>query len=207
MITLFIVDDHSIINQGIKAVLSQYNDKVKVVGTANSGKEALEQLKTLSVDIVFLDIIMPEMDGITCCRHIKKQFPDIKVIGITGELKPEILLKMWREKVNGLLPKTCGGEELLNAITKVLSGRRIIGDGFPPFFDAIEEGDDKPILTRSELEVLKLLGEGHTRPEVADTLFRSVQSIDFHCRNIFSKFKSKQISTVLTEARRARIIS
>jgi DNA-binding NarL/FixJ family response regulator len=211
MINLFVIDDHLYTSLGLTIALDNYSDNIKVVGSSTSGKEGLELLKTMDVDIVLLDIIMPEMDGITVCKQIKDLFPKMKIIAITGELDPKILLKMWLQKPDGLLLKTCGVDELTEVIKSVLKGRRMIGDEVPSFLEYVDyedanDTDDIPKLTKTEFKVLKLLAEGHTRQETADLLFRTLQSIDFHCRNMFIKFKTNRIKTVISEAKKARII-
>lgn len=207
MINLYLVDDHSFLNQGITTAFEQQKSEINVVGSATSGMEAIEQLKTLDVDVVLLDIVMPEMDGIECCRQIKKLYPDIKVIAFTGELDPNKLLKIWLEKVDGILLKTCGMDELVRTIKNVMKNQKIIGDNVPSFFENCEtETDSPPKLTKTEIEILKLLGSGLTRQEVADKMNRSMYSVEFHCKNLLSKFNGNRIHSILTEARKARII-
>ena len=117
MTNLFIVDDHPYLINGIVAVFEKQDYKINVVGLATSGIDALEQLKTLVTDLVLLDIIMPEMDGIVCCRQIKELYPEIKVIAFTGELNPNVLLNIWLQEVDGILLKTCG----IESATEILS--------------------------------------------------------------------------------------
>ncbi len=207
MTNLFIVDDHPYLINGIVAVFEKQDYKINVVGAATSGIDALEQLKTLVVDVVLLDIIMPEMDGIACCQQIKELYPEIKVIAFTGELNPKVLLDIWLQKVDGMLLKTCGIDELVSAIKSVMRGNKIIGENVPGFFEYCEpETESRPRLTKTEVEVLKLLGSGLTRQEAADKTNRSLYAIEFHCKNLFKKFNTNRIHEVIAEARIARII-
>jgi len=208
MINLFLVDDHDFLNQGIKAVLIKHCNAIKVIGSATSGIDALKQLETLKVDIVLLDIVMPEMDGITCCSRIKNVFPEIKIIAFTGELNPEILIQIWLQKADGILLKTCGINELISTIKDVMSGQKIIGKHVPSFFELCEISETKstPKLTRTELEVLKLLATGLTRQQVADKMYRSKYTVEFHCKNLLKKFKTNRINSIIAEARKERII-
>jgi len=207
MINLFLIDDHSYLNQGIVAVFNEQDYGINVVGSATSGEEALKQLRGLDVDLVLLDIIMPEMDGIVCCQLIKKRFPEIKIIAFTGELDPNILLKIWLQGVEGILIKTCGTDELAASIKRVSKGFKIIGNGVPSFLDNCESDiGNAPKLTKTEVEVLKLLGSGLTRKETAEHMNRSMYAVEFHCKNMFKKFNTNRIHTILAEARKARII-
>ncbi len=207
MIDLFLVDDHSYLNQGIKAAFKEQDYNINIVGSATSGIDALEQLKILDVDVVLLDIIMPEMDGIACCKRIKELSSEIKVIAFTGELNPEILLKIWLQKADGILLKTCGMDELAGAIKMVMKGQKVIGNNVPDFFNCLESNErEMPKLTKTELEVLKLLGTSLTRQEAADEMNRSVYTVESHCKNLFAKFNTNRIHTILAEARCARII-
>ena len=207
MINLFIVDDHPYLIDGIVAVFEKQDYKINVVGSATSGIDAHEQLKTLVVDVVLLDIIMPEMDGIVCCRQIKELYPEIKVIAFTGELNPNVLLDIWRQKVDSILIKTCGINELVTTIKSVMRGHKIIGENVSDFFEYCEpETESRPRLTKTEAEVLKLLGSGLTRQEAADKTNRSLYAIEFHCKNLFKKFNTNRIHTIIAEARKTRII-
>lgn len=207
MIHIFLIDDHSYINTGIQAALSQSGHQVEVVGAATSCREALEQLQQLDVDVVLLDIIMPDMDGICCCQELKRLFPKLKIVAFTGESDPFVLLKMWLEKVDGLLMKSCGLDDLVAALSSVMKNQKVIGRDVPGFFEHVDDGSrNMPKLTKSELEVLKLLGAGNTRKEASLILNRSMYSVDYHCKNIFKKFNSNRIHDILSEARKMRMI-
>ncbi len=205
---MFLVDDQDFFNQGIIAVLTKHSNDIKVVGSATSGMDALKQLGILEVDLVLLDIVMPEMDGITCCNEIKNIFPKTKVIAFTGELNPNILLEIWLQKADGMLLKTCGMNELVATIKDVMAGQKIIGKDVPSFFELCELAETKsiPKLTRTEIEVLKLLGLGLTRQQAADKMNRSKYTVEFHCKNLLKKFKTNRINVIIAEARKARII-
>ncbi len=207
MINVFLVDDHSFFIKGVIDSLKRYDETIRISGSSTTCREALQQLEMLDVDVVLLDILMPEMNGIECCRHIKEQFPDMKVIALTGEIDPKILLEMWLQKANAILLKTCGLDELVSTIEGVMRNRMIIGNGVPDFLIHSDLPEGKvPQLTRTELEVLKLLGTGLLRKEVADKMNSSMYSVEFHCKNIFRKFNSNKINTIIAEARRRRII-
>lgn len=197
-IKLYIIDDHEYFIKGIISSIETNHDKMKVVGSSNDCREALVALSNIHVDVILLDIIMPGMNGIECCREIKIKYPEIKVIAITGTFDTQILLKIWLEKVDGILSKTCKNNELERSIYAALENRRPIGSEFPSFFHSLEK--DKvtfPKLTKSEENILKLLAADYTRKEIADKLNRTQKLVDFHCMNMIKKFGTKTIKEVI----------
>ncbi|MCF8347642.1 MAG: response regulator transcription factor [Bacteroidales bacterium] len=207
MINLFLIDDHAFFIKGVSEALKQVDTNIHIVGSSTSCREALKQIKVLDVDVVLLDILMPEMNGIDCCRILKELHPEIKVIGFTGEVDPKVLLDMWRCNVNAILLKSCGLEELISTIQGVMKNKVLFGKDVPNFLVHCDNSTEKvPRLTRKELEVLKLLGTGLSRKEVANKMNSSMYSVEFHCKNIFRKFNSNSINIIIAEAKRARII-
>jgi len=207
MINIFLVDDHKFFIDGVSDSIRHSDSDINIVGSSTSCIQALEMFGELDVDVVLLDILMPEMNGIDCCRKIKQQNPDIKVIGLTGEVEAKLLFEMWRRNANAILLKSCGLDELLATIKGVMNNRTIFGDDVPNFFtyDATPT-NEIPRLTKKELEILKLLATGLSRKEVANISNATMYSVDFHCKNIFKKFNSNSIKIILDEARKARII-
>jgi DNA-binding NarL/FixJ family response regulator len=208
MINLFLIDDHAFFIKGVSETLRQEDTNIRIVGSATSCKEALEQINVLDVDVVLLDILMPLMNGIDCCRLIKEQHPEIKVIGLTGEVDPKLLLEMWRNKANAILLKSCGLDELISTIKGVMNSKTIFGKDVPNFLIYSDTSSDNvPRLTKKELEVLKLLATGISRREVADEMKATMYAVEFHCKNIFKKFNSNSINIIIAEAKRVRIIN
>ena len=207
MINVFLVDDHPFFNQGIISSFSIQKD-IKIVGSANSAVEAYEKINAQEVDVVLLDIVMPEVNGIECCRRLKEENSALKVIAFTGELNTKLFFDMWMEKADGILLKTCGLNELITTIKNVNSGHKIIGDNVPSFLEnSVQEEQKIPKMTKREKEVLKYLGMGLTRKETADKMFINTETVGFHCKNIFAKFNDNSIHSIITEAKRLRIIN
>ncbi len=207
MINLLLVDDRSNLNQRITTAFKHKDYNVNIVGSVTSGRDAIEQLSLFNVDVVLLDIIVPEMDGISCCQEIKELYPATKVITFIGELNPDLLLKIWAQKVDGILLKTCGTDELATTLTSIMKGNKIIDKNIPDFFDRSNTPKKLiPRLTKTEIEVLKLLGSGLLRKEVADRMNKSTYTVDFHCKNLLKKFNTNKMPVLLVEARKRRII-
>lgn len=209
MIYVFIIDDHPMFIDGVKSAFHQDVDKVEFVGEANLCTDALEPLKESGADVLLLDLNMPEVNGVECCKQIKKILPDIKVVFLTGETDAPLLFDAWMSGASAIVLKYCGKQELLQTMRRVLDGERIIGQNVPFFFDQIEgvKDDKKPTLTLREEEVLKLLATGLTRNEVADQLNITSAAVNFHCKNLFKKFNKNRIHSLLAEARKLKVIS
>jgi DNA-binding NarL/FixJ family response regulator len=209
MIYIFIVDDHPLFIDGVSSAFIKDIDNIEVIGSANSGKEAIEKLKDSKADVVLLDLVMPEMGGYECSEILKKIYPSKKIIILTGETDTSSLYKVWMNGVDAIELKYCGKQALVSTIREVMAGKRIIGQKVPYFFDNIEttSGRNAPNLTKREEEVLKLLATGNTRKEVADKLFLSIDAVHFHCKNLFKKFNKNRIHLLLAEARKYKIIS
>ena len=207
MINLLLVDDHSNLNQRIMTAFKHQDYYVNVVGSVTSGMDAIEQLNLFNVDVVLLDIIVPEMDGIRFCQQIRQLYPTVKVIAFIEEINPGLTLKIWLQKVSAILLKTCGTDELATTLTSVMKGNKIIDKNIPYFFDKSNTPTKLiPKLTKTEIEVLKLLGSGLLRKEVADRMDKSTYTVDFHCKNLLKKFNTNKMPTLLIEARKRRII-
>ncbi len=209
MIYVFMIDDHPMFIDGVKSAFNPEVDQVEFVGEANLCLKGIEPLKESGADVVLLDLNMPEVNGVECCKRIKKILPDVKVIFLTGETDSPFLFDAWMSGANAIVLKYCGKEELLQTMRRVLEGERIIGKKVPFFFDQIEgvKEDKTPVLTIREEDVLKLLATGLTRSEVADELHISSAAVNFHCKNLYKKFNKNRIHSLIAEARKLKVIS
>jgi DNA-binding NarL/FixJ family response regulator len=209
MIKIFIVDDHPVVIEGLKSVFDDEKNGIKVIGWAYSANEALEKLQKVSADVVLLDLLMPEMSGVEFCPILKNHFPELKVIALTGETDTAILFNAWNNKMDAILMKYCGKQELIDTIHSVLEDRRLIGQKVPDFFMHIESSSNvnRPRLTKREQQVLNILAKGYERKEVGEILDITKNAVDFHCKSLYKKFNKNKLMAVVEEARRLRYIS
>ncbi len=206
MIYIFLIDDHPLFINGVKSVLSTDID-LAVVGSANSCRDAVSEIKPDLVNVILLDLIMPEMTGVECAKVLKERYPNIKIIALTGELDEGLLHDAWMSGMDAILLKYCGRDELIETIKTVNKGNKIIGKNVPYFFSAErEETEDIPHLTHREEDVLKLLALGLSRREVAEKIDITVDAVNFHCKNLFRKFNINKVQALIVEARKLRII-
>ncbi len=209
MINIYLVDDHPALLMGIKTSIEEKTNEISIEGYSTKGKEALKEIPELFIDVVVLDLKIPEMNGIEICSILKKRYPEIKVIAYTGELDPDVLFNVWLKDVDAILLKGSQIDELVDTIHTINSGSslRKIGANVPFFFDQeLEEYNNQPEISNAEMEVLKLLAEGYLRKEVADKLCRSINTIDFHCRNILKKYDAKNMREVIKTAKKRGVI-
>ncbi|MDK2807640.1 MAG: hypothetical protein PWP24_373 [Clostridiales bacterium] len=189
-INVIIVDDHSMIREGLKQLLELDGD-IKVIGEAGDGIECLQLINTVSPDVLLLDINMPNANGLYVLEEMKKEKRNIKVLILTIHNEIEYLLKAVDLGVDGYVLKDSNSSLLKEAITAVYEGRTYIQPSLAPILrdkkNTIEKGKREANLTKRELQVIELLGEGLYNKEIAERLFISEKTVKNHVSSIFKK--------------------
>lgn len=192
IIRIVLVDDHKILREALRAVLEREAD-IAVVGEAENGHEAIQIVRELRPDLVLMDNGMPQMSGIETTRHLLREFPELKVLALSTFSDRRIILQMLDAGASGYVVKSAGQNELLRAIRSVALGRTYV---CPEASSMIAEGirGNQPTgkmredrLGRREREVLQLLAEGHTSPEIAEKMYIAASTVEVHRRNIMRK--------------------
>ena len=213
-IRVLVTDDHAIVRDGICALLALTGD-MEAVGVATNGKEALGMVAKLSPDIVLMDIVMPIMDGLEATRRIRKQFPRIKVIVLTQYEDREYVLPVIEAGASGFISKIAASSELTSAIRSVYRGdsflspsiARLLVDDYRQLAREGRNKDTFEELTAREREILKLLVEGRSTPEIARMLVISPKTVDRHKTNLMSKLDIHSRLDLFKYALRKGIIS
>ncbi len=187
-INIFLADDHPIVRDGLRSVLETQADFV-VVGEANNGREVLEQLPQLEVDIVFLDLGMPEMDGVSVIQEMQRRGEKAQVIVFTVFDTDERIVSAIRAGAKGYLLKGAGREELFEAIRVVHGGESLLQPLVATkLFQHLSDPIDK--LSARELEVLEYLAKGWSNAQIAKQLFVTERTVKFHISSILSKLQA-----------------
>ncbi len=192
-IRVLLVDDHGIVREGVRAMLS-LNQEIEVVGEAADGREAIKQARSCAPNVVVMDIAMPGMDGLQATKRLARDFPEIRVLVLSQHDNERYILPVLQAGASGYVLKRSVGAELLEAIRTVHKGDCWL----PPrvaqtVLSYCRQGpsalpdDGEGLLTEREQEVLKLVVEGYTSREIAEFLFLSKRTVMCHRANIASK--------------------
>ncbi|APU67645.1 MULTISPECIES: response regulator [Christiangramia] len=188
MIRLAIAEDHTSLIDGIK-VFFEYEEDIEFLGFATNGKELLELAKNKRINFVITDIRMPIMDGIQLTRALTEQYPEIKVLAFTMFDQDEAVKQMLNAGAKGYILKNAGLKELLYAIRTIHKGENYFDHNIQvPDDENLKSGRrEKGLLTKRELEILKLIGVGKINQEIADELFIGKTTVETHRKNMMRK--------------------
>ena len=195
-IRVLIIDDHGLMRQGLISMLQEEKD-IEIIGTGDSGENAINLANETSPDVILMDIVMKGMNGIEATRWIKEQNPKIKIILISSEVSKDFITTGIKSGIDGYLPKDSDKGMLLQAIHSVIKGERhfspeVTALVFEDFY--LKEKDGKGLsskktqeLTNREEEVLVHIAHGKSLKEVALDLFISVKTVETHKMHIQDK--------------------
>lgn len=183
-IRILIAEDHSIVRDGLAAIL-EFQPDMRVVAVAANGEEAVREFRQRRPDVVLMDLAMPHLDGAAATAAICKEFPDARVIVLTTFDGDEYIYRALREGAKGYLLKDCATRDLLLAIRAVHEGGSFVAEKAAVRLG--ERATSGPALSRREIEVLELIGKGLSNKEVAAALFISEGTVKTHMLSIHEK--------------------
>lgn len=212
-INIAVVDDHQVLRKGLIAQLNEFNH-VKVVGEANNGKEYLAIHKDIHPDIVFMDIKMPELNGIETTKAIKEIDPVVRVIALSSCDDENYLQEMLDAGASGFLLKNMHKEDLLKAIETVMKGNHYFSDELVDLLTSLfitksngsKKEEIKIKFSAREIEVIQLLCKGHTNHEIGDLLFISSRTVDGHRSRLIEKVGAKNTIGLVTYAIKSKLV-
>lgn len=215
-VTVIIVDDHEIVREGIKLLLST-NKTVKVIGEASNDKEFFDLLKVENPDVVILDIEMPGMDGLQISEILEDDYPQIKKILLSANIDETTIPIAIDKGVLGILPKNCSHNDLNSAIEKANKGEpyynRYVTDLLiKSYVDKSNIGNkfekkSKVELSEREVEVIKCFSDGMIYKEIADQLNISPRTVESHKNNILKKLELNTVIDLVKYAIKNEIVS
>ena len=207
-----IIDDHKMFRQGVEAMLNDHEDVSLAWGASNS-QEALDSLEVISPDVILMDISLGSESGITLTKKILESHPAMKILGLSMHKEDNYIVNLLEVGAKGYLLKDAGSDEMITAIKKVYNGdtyysshvtdvlMKHLSKGTKP-----SQTGDQIKLTNRELEVLKLIAEEYSNPEIANQLFISIRTVDTHRRNLLDKLKAKNTAGLVKYAMKHGIV-
>jgi DNA-binding NarL/FixJ family response regulator len=212
-IRVIVADDHTILREGVCSLLALQSD-IDVVGEASDGAEALELLDAVAVDVVIMDMVMPRMNGLEATREIKRRWPAVKILILSMYDDDAYVQQVIQAGASGYVLKRVATEDLVQAIREVHSGASFL---YPPIaakliddYRRIVRGDGPPgtlgALTPREQEILRLIAEGNTNQDIADSLGLSRKTVESHRGNIMRKLQLHDVTELVKYAIRKGIV-
>lgn len=200
-IQIAIADDHELFRSGIRNMLDTHAD-FKVVVEASSGKDLLTKMGFDRVDILLLDVDMPEMNGTEALEEVLQKYPETKVLMLTMYNQDEHMLYYLKNGASAYLLKDMSVEEMCTAIRSVhQTGRYITGKAAKVLFEEETKSPDAPIsLSEREVQVLKLICQEKTTPEIAEELYLSPRTVETYRKQLLEKTNSKNIAGLVKYA-------
>jgi DNA-binding NarL/FixJ family response regulator len=213
-IKVLIVDDHTLVRAGIRALLSLAAD-IEVIGEASNGREALEKIRQNIPDVVLMDLAMPVMGGLETTRRIRKEFPSVQVVVLTQYDDNEYVIPVIEAGARGFVTKMAAFSELATAIQTAYRGDSYLSPVAATALvgeyqhKAPTDGDQDPynLLTDREREVFKLVAEGHTAREIASILVVSPKTVEWYKTHLMNKLNIHNKTDLIRYAIRKRVIA
>ncbi len=206
-VRILLVDDHALVRQGLRSLLAQ--EGFSVVGEAADGLEAMEKIRSLSPDIVVMDISMPAQNGLNVAREVHKFFPQVKVILLSQHTEDMYIADALEACVAAYVLKSQASSDLIHAIHQVSSGKVYYSPDISAAVLAAYKAktDDKPdSLTLRERQVLQLIAEGKTTRDVASLLFISVKTAETHRTRLMQKLDIHETASLVRYAIRRGLV-
>jgi DNA-binding NarL/FixJ family response regulator len=199
-IIVAIVDDHPIVIEGLKTLLGSEGDITAVSFTA--GHHFMAFLRHNKVDVVLLDIMLPDTNGIELCREIKKIAPQTAVLALSNQSERSIILQMLQNGANGYLLKNAGAAEIRQCIQEALSGKLTFSREAQEIMMRPSQSDLRtiPHITKREKQILHKIANGETTAAIAEELFVSPLTVETHRRNLLQKFEAKNVAELIRMA-------
>lgn len=187
MIKLYIVDDHTVVIEGVVSLL-QNLEEIQVCGQAQSAKECLLFLEKNEAHIILMDINLPDINGVELCAKVKATYPNTKIIALSTYNQISYINRMIASGASGYLLKNITKEELILAINTVLKGKNYFSHELLETINLSKnKGENANFLTKRENDILKLVVEGLTNPQIGEKLFISTDTVDSHRKNLHTK--------------------
>jgi DNA-binding NarL/FixJ family response regulator len=203
-VKVFIVDDHYMVIEGIRALLQDQKDIV-LMGHASNADSCLSFIQNAAPDVILMDISMPGKNGIDLCKEVRARYPSVFVIGLSTFNQFTYVDDMLRNGASGYLLKNATKQEITEAIHTVAKGKMYMSDEAANTLKNASP-QESPVLTRRENEILRLIAEGLANPQIAEKLFLSISTVDTHRKSLMRKLNIKNTALLVRYAVDQKII-
>jgi DNA-binding NarL/FixJ family response regulator len=203
-IEVFIVDDHYMVIEGIRTML-QYEKDIELVGHASNAASCLSFLINRQPDVILMDINMPGKSGVELCKEVREMYPAVFVIGLSTFNQFTFIDAMMKNGASGYLLKNAGGREITEAIHTVVQGKIYLSAEAATMLKSAAH-ESSPVLTKRENEILRMIADGLTNPEIADKLFLSLSTVDTHRKSLMRKLNIKNTALLIRYAVDQKIV-
>ncbi len=207
MIRVFITDDHPVVIEGIHSLLKNEKD-IEWAGQAMNAQSCLGFFVNNTADVVLMDISMPGMDGVELCAIMKEKYPGIMILGLSSFNQGLYIKKMMENGASGYILKNSSKEELIKAIHAVHADNIFFSGEVGQALEEYQKSSktELPVLTAREKEILALIAEGYTNPQIAEKIFLSQFTVDSHRKNLLAKLDVKNTASLIRLAVERKLI-
>ena len=205
-VSVLIVDDHAVVRQGLQALLTS-RPEVRVVGEAADGSQAVQLAQSLRPDVILLDLLMPEMDGVAVMQQVRQLGLDSKILILSSSLEDERVLAAVRAGADGYILKASRVGELVQAIVRVMQGQRVLDPAVTQVLvEHLHEDDPLASLSGREREVFEQLAHGRSNSEIAAALHVGEATVRTHVTNVLDKLSLRDRTQVIIYALKRGLI-
>jgi DNA-binding NarL/FixJ family response regulator len=205
-IRVLLADDHRMLRDGLRRSLEEHG--LDVVGEAGTGDETVRLAQELRPDVILMDVTMPLLDGVDATRLVRRQLPDCQVVMLTMHADSAVMARAIQAGAVGYLVKDCSTEEVVSAVRTAASGDTVSAELASSMLAEVQRSaDDGPaVISTREEEVLQLIADGLSLPEVAERLYISVKTVKNHLASIYQKLDARDRTQAVLQAVRMGII-
>jgi len=207
-IRVMLVDDHNVVRSGLATFLRAFDD-LELVAEAKNGREAVGLCREKKPDVILMDLMMPEMDGIAATKVISAEYPGIKIIAMTSFEDEQLVQGVLAAGAISYLIKNVTSDELAKAIRDAASGRSTLSPEAARVLVQATRPTKQPLfdLTEREMEVLNLVVQGHSNQQIAEVLFVTIATVKAHISNILSKLQVSSRAEAINYAIKHKLVS
>jgi DNA-binding NarL/FixJ family response regulator len=200
MIKVYIVEDHTVVVEGIRVLLENEKD-IAVVGSSGTAAACLEYFSGHKADVLLMDINLPDMSGVQLCQMIKTKNKEVMVLALSTFNQGIYMNKIMENGASGYLLKNISRQELIDGIKTVSKGGIYFSFEAGKIYKATQEkSSHQPVLTKREREIIKLIAEGFTNAKIGQQLFISVDTVDTHRKNLYTKLNVRNTALLIRYA-------